>query len=81
MYVPFHCYHKLEPKDKFLILSSCGLYKYFINEEAISGVQILKSAFLGPILLNILPKCFSVLLRKLVGPYEVYSRHNLCASL
>ncbi|KAM7256580.1 hypothetical protein ACFE04_012321 [Oxalis oulophora] len=33
----FH--HKLSPVDRFLILSSDGLYEYFTNEEAIAEVQ------------------------------------------
>ncbi|PIN03146.1 Phosphoprotein phosphatase [Handroanthus impetiginosus] len=73
MYLPFHCHHK------FLILSSFGLYQYFANEEAISEVEIFKSAFLGAILLEILSKCFSVLLRNLIEPYKVCGRrtHNV----
>ncbi|PIN07589.1 Phosphoprotein phosphatase [Handroanthus impetiginosus] len=76
MYLPFHCHHRLEPKNNFLILSSCGLYQYFTNEEAISEVEIFKSAFLGAILLDILSKCFSMLLRNLVEPYRVCGRHT-----
>ncbi|KAM1900408.1 hypothetical protein ACFX14_029358 [Malus domestica] len=33
-------YHRLDPKDRFLILSSDGLYQYFTNEEAISEVEL-----------------------------------------
>ncbi|KAL8504673.1 hypothetical protein ACS0TY_016017 [Phlomoides rotata] len=36
---PFLCHHKLDPKDKFLILSSDGLYQYFTNQEAVSEVE------------------------------------------
>ncbi|KAI3447690.1 hypothetical protein Pfo_004355 [Paulownia fortunei] len=42
---PFLCHHKLDPKDKFLILSSDGLYQYFTNEEAVSEVEIFMSTF------------------------------------
>lgn len=34
----FH--HKIGPGDKFLILSSDGLYQYFTNEEAVSEVEL-----------------------------------------
>ncbi|KAM1276981.1 hypothetical protein ACFX13_030135 [Malus domestica] len=33
-------YHRLGPKDRFLILSSDGLYQYFTNEEAVSEVEL-----------------------------------------
>ncbi|KAG9444760.1 hypothetical protein H6P81_016100 [Aristolochia fimbriata] len=33
-------HHKLGPKDKFLILSSDGLYQYFTNEEAVAQVEL-----------------------------------------
>ncbi|KAH7667845.1 Protein-serine/threonine phosphatase protein [Dioscorea alata] len=36
---PFVCHHRLGPKDRFLILSSDGLYQYFTNEEAIAQVE------------------------------------------
>jgi len=32
-------HHKLNPNDKFLILSSDGLYQYFTNEEAAAKVE------------------------------------------
>ncbi|TXG74062.1 hypothetical protein EZV62_002641 [Acer yangbiense] len=32
-------HHNLGPKDRFLILSSDGLYQYFTNEEAVSEVE------------------------------------------
>lgn len=32
-------HHKLGPKDRFLLLSSDGLYQYFTNEEAVSEVE------------------------------------------
>lgn len=33
-------YHRLGPKDRFLILSSDGLYQYFTNEEAVAQVEL-----------------------------------------
>ncbi|XP_057955869.1 probable protein phosphatase 2C 4 [Malania oleifera] len=33
-------HHRLGPKDRFLILSSDGLYQYFTNEEAVSEVEL-----------------------------------------
>ncbi|GMI97103.1 pol-like 5 [Hibiscus trionum] len=33
-------HHKLGPKDRFLILSSDGLYQYLTNEEAVSEVEL-----------------------------------------
>ncbi len=33
-------HHKLGPKDRFLLLSSDGLYQYFTNEEAVSEVEL-----------------------------------------
>ncbi|XP_043691654.1 probable protein phosphatase 2C 4 [Telopea speciosissima] len=33
-------HHRLGPKDRFLILSSDGLYQYFTNEEAVSQVEL-----------------------------------------
>ncbi|XP_020107992.1 probable protein phosphatase 2C 4 [Ananas comosus] len=35
---PFLRYHRLTPKDRFLILSSDGLYQYFTNEEVVAQV-------------------------------------------
>ncbi|WOK96973.1 putative protein phosphatase 2C 23 [Canna indica] len=37
---PFLHHHKLGPKDKFLILSSDGLYQYFTNEEAVTHLEM-----------------------------------------
>lgn len=38
-------YHqKLGPKDRFLILSSDGLYQYFTNEEAVAQVEMFIAA-------------------------------------
>ncbi|KAL3646681.1 hypothetical protein CASFOL_009225 [Castilleja foliolosa] len=42
---PSLCHRKLESKDKFLILSSDGLYQYFTNEEAVSEVEAFISTF------------------------------------
>lgn len=42
---PSLCHHRLESKDKFLILSSDGLYQYFTNEEAVSEVEMFMSTF------------------------------------
>ncbi|XP_074583734.1 putative protein phosphatase 2C 4 [Curcuma longa] len=36
---PFLHHHKLSPNDRFLILSSDGLYQYFTNEEAVAQVE------------------------------------------
>ncbi|XP_030464289.2 probable protein phosphatase 2C 23 [Syzygium oleosum] len=38
--LPSLYHHKLGPKDRFLILSSDGLYQYFTNEEAVSEVEL-----------------------------------------
>lgn len=38
--LPSLCHHKLGPKDRFLVLSSDGLYQYFTNEEAVSEVEL-----------------------------------------
>ncbi|XP_060174530.1 probable protein phosphatase 2C 23 [Lycium barbarum] len=43
--LPSVYYHKLGPRDRFLILSSYGLYQYFINEEAVSHVETFMSIF------------------------------------
>lgn len=37
---PFLYHHQLGPKDRFLILSSDGLYQYFTNEEAVAQVEM-----------------------------------------
>uniref|UniRef100_A0A1J3EJF5 protein-serine/threonine phosphatase n=1 Tax=Noccaea caerulescens TaxID=107243 RepID=A0A1J3EJF5_NOCCA len=42
---PSLCHHKLTPRDKFLILSSDGLYEYFSNQEAIFEVESFISTF------------------------------------
>ncbi|XP_076900952.1 putative protein phosphatase 2C 4 [Bidens hawaiensis] len=36
---PYLHHHRLGPRDRFLILSSDGLYQYFTNEEAVSEVE------------------------------------------
>lgn len=38
-------HHRLGPKDRFLILSSDGLYQYFTNEEAVSEVETFMALF------------------------------------
>ncbi|KVH94626.1 probable protein phosphatase 2C 23 [Cynara cardunculus var. scolymus] len=38
--IPNLYHHKLGPRDRFLILSSDGLYQYFTNEEAVSEVEL-----------------------------------------
>ncbi|OAY43559.1 probable protein phosphatase 2C 23 [Manihot esculenta] len=38
-------HHRLSSRDRFLILSSDGLYQYFTNEEAVSEVELFISAF------------------------------------
>ncbi|KAJ0766274.1 putative protein-serine/threonine phosphatase [Helianthus annuus] len=38
--IPSLYHHKLGPRDRFLILSSDGLYQYFTNEEAVSEVEL-----------------------------------------
>ncbi|XP_047960644.1 probable protein phosphatase 2C 4 [Salvia hispanica] len=42
---PFLCHHRLQHTDKFLILSSDGLYQYFTNKEAVSEVETFMSMF------------------------------------
>ncbi|XP_074574405.1 putative protein phosphatase 2C 4 [Curcuma longa] len=37
---PFLCYHRVGPKDKYLILSSDGLYQYFTNQEVVTQVEM-----------------------------------------
>ena len=38
-------HHRLSPKDRFLILSSDGLYQYFTNQEAVLEVGSFIAAF------------------------------------
>ncbi|KAI3801515.1 hypothetical protein L1987_29622 [Smallanthus sonchifolius] len=38
--LPYLHHHGLGPRDRFLILSSDGLYQYFTNEEAVSEVEL-----------------------------------------
>ncbi|KAF2300361.1 hypothetical protein GH714_012441 [Hevea brasiliensis] len=38
--LPYLRHRRLGPKDRFLILSSDGLYQYFTNEEAINEVEL-----------------------------------------
>lgn len=37
--LPSLYHHRLGPRDRFLILSSDGLYQYFTNEEAVLEVE------------------------------------------
>ncbi|CAK9185297.1 unnamed protein product [Ilex paraguariensis] len=43
--LPSVYHHRLSPRDRFLILSSDGLYQYFTNEEAVSEVEMFMSTF------------------------------------
>ncbi|EPS61209.1 hypothetical protein M569_13588 [Genlisea aurea] len=43
--VPWLHHHRLGPRDRFLILSSDGLYQYLTNEEAVSEVELFLSLF------------------------------------
>ncbi|XP_060176500.1 probable protein phosphatase 2C 4 [Lycium barbarum] len=43
--IPSVYHHRLSPRDRFLILSSDGLYQYFTNEEAVSEVETFMSIF------------------------------------
>ncbi|KAL3531817.1 hypothetical protein ACH5RR_005338 [Cinchona calisaya] len=38
-------HHRLGPKDRFLILSSDGLYQYLTNNEAVNEVEMFMSSF------------------------------------
>lgn len=38
--IPHVKHHRLGPKDKFLILSSDGLYQYLTNKEAVAEVEL-----------------------------------------
>ncbi|XP_010553043.1 PREDICTED: probable protein phosphatase 2C 66 [Tarenaya hassleriana] len=42
---PSLCHHRLASRDKFLILSSDGLYEYLSNEEVVFAVESFISAF------------------------------------
>lgn len=42
---PSLCYHRLGTKDRFLILSSDGLYQYLTNEQAVAQVEVFMSLF------------------------------------
>ncbi|WOL16503.1 putative protein phosphatase 2C 23 [Canna indica] len=37
---PFLLHHRVGPKDKYLVLSSDGLYQYFTNEEVVDRVEL-----------------------------------------
>ncbi|KAL5549965.1 hypothetical protein UlMin_000141 [Ulmus minor] len=43
--LPSLYHHKLSSRDRFLILSSDGLYQYFTNEEAVSEVELFIASF------------------------------------
>ena len=43
--VPSVYHHRLSSRDRFLILSSDGLYQYFTNEEAVSEVELFIASF------------------------------------
>lgn len=43
--VPSLCHHKLGPSDRFLVLSSDGLYQYFSNEEVVLHVESFMERF------------------------------------
>ncbi|CAI9098226.1 OLC1v1034836C2 [Oldenlandia corymbosa var. corymbosa] len=43
--LPSLYHHRLGPKDRFLILSSDGLYQYLTNEEAVSEVEMFMTSF------------------------------------
>lgn len=38
--LPSLYHHRIAPEDRFLILSSDGLYQYLTNEEAVSEVEL-----------------------------------------
>ncbi|XVE61876.1 hypothetical protein DITRI_Ditri06bG0074300 [Diplodiscus trichospermus] len=40
-------HHKLSPSDRFLILSSDGLYQYFTNQQVVSEVEWFTASFPG----------------------------------
>ena len=40
---PSLSHHKIGPRDRFLILSSDGLYQYFTNQEVVSAVELFMS--------------------------------------
>ncbi|XP_078428844.1 putative protein phosphatase 2C 23 isoform X2 [Wolffia australiana] len=42
---PWLRHHRLGPRDRFLILSSDGLYQYFTNEEAVTEVELFIDSF------------------------------------
>lgn len=43
--LPSLFHHRLGPRDRFLILSSDGLYQYLTNQEAVTEVEIFMSSF------------------------------------
>lgn len=42
---PWLYHHRLDHRDRFLILSSDGLYQYFTNEEAVNEVELFISSW------------------------------------
>ncbi|XP_051230804.1 probable protein phosphatase 2C 31 [Lolium perenne] len=42
--IPSLCHHRIGPEDKFLVLSSDGLYQYFTNKEVVDQVQMFTAA-------------------------------------
>jgi hypothetical protein len=42
--IPSLCHHQIGPEDKFLVLSSDGLYQYFTNKEVVDQVQMFTAA-------------------------------------
>ncbi|CAM0872509.1 unnamed protein product [Alopecurus aequalis] len=42
--IPSLCHHRIGPNDKFLVLSSDGLYQYFTNKEVVDQVEMFTAA-------------------------------------
>ncbi|KAM0885390.1 hypothetical protein ACQ4PT_030360 [Festuca glaucescens] len=42
--IPSLCHHRIGPEDKFLVLSSDGLYQYFTNKEVVNQVEMFTAA-------------------------------------
>ncbi|KAI4996444.1 hypothetical protein ZWY2020_051364 [Hordeum vulgare] len=43
--IPSLCHHRIGPNDKFLVLSSDGLYQYFTNKEVVNMVEMFTAMF------------------------------------
>jgi len=41
---PSLCHHRIGSQDKFLVLSSDGLYQYFTNKEVVDQVEAFTAA-------------------------------------